>query len=143
MVAVPPLRRSSCGEDPHPVAHCCAPGDLVLFPPDLDAQRGDVNDGVCSSPCIGVVFRRDRLDFGAGQRCRLSRAISVCTGAVVKPDGWRGEVSVTIDDHHVRHCPKVNANPSHQADVHGGRGVGTGDKDESILVQSKDGGIRL
>ena len=76
-------------------------------------------DGVCPGPQIGVVFRRVRLDLGAGQ----------CRG--------RSEVRVTIDDHHVTHCPEGNADPSHQADVHCGRRVGIGGKEESILVPEK------
>ena len=78
-----------------------------------------MNDGVCPGPQIGVVFRRVGLDLGAGQR------------------RGRSEVRVTIDDHQVTHCPKGNADPSNQADIHCGRRVGIGGKEESILVPEK------
>jgi hypothetical protein len=78
-----------------------------------------MNEGVCPGPQIGVVFRRVGLDLGAGQR------------------RGRSEVRVTIDDHHVTHCPEDHADPSHQADVRCGRRVGIGSKEESIPVPEK------
>jgi hypothetical protein len=68
----------------------------VLLSPGLVTQRGDVNDRVCPGVLVGVVCLVVPvlvLDRGAGQL----RA--------------RSEISVTIDDHNVTHCPKGNADP--------------------------------